>query len=240
MGVKFNGKVLIDKLTIIEKTQIPFAANQSLKRLGHLIKTQLLPAEMMRSFTAPGGVGRPVPFTLNAMAKGGKPTVKNMTLTLSIRKDSSQGISPAEYLYSAFYGGEVTMTPLTSAIYGITQKYGVPFYGNLSRLGALTQRLDIKRSYASAIVSGLSNDATRKTQPKSGERFVHIKAGNKYPKGPAIYRVKGNSLTRIMNLVDNKPKVDVALEYEKFINKTAEKRLPSLLSLELQRAMASR
>ena len=236
MGVKFNGKVLIDKLTIIEKTQIPFAANQSLKRLGHLIKTQLLPAEMMRSFTAPGGVGRPVPFTLRAL----RHDTKDMRLTFTISKKSSQGISPAEYLYSAFYGGEVTMTPLTSAIYGITQKYGVPWYGNLSRLGALTQRLDIKRSYASAIVSGLSNDATRKTQPKSGERFVHIKAGNKYPKGPAIYRVKGNSLTRIMNLVDNKPKVDVALEYEKFINKTAEKRLPSLLSLELQRAMASR
>ena len=236
MGVKFNDKVFIDKLNIIEKTQIPFAANQSLKRLGHLIKTQLLPAEMEKQFTAPDGVGRPVPFTLRALTH----STKNMTLSLSIKKEVKQGISPAEYLYSAFYGGEVTMTPLTSAIYGITQKYGVPLYGNLSRLGALTQRLDIKRSYASAIVSGLSNDATRKTQPKSGERFVHIKAGSKHPKGPAIYRMKGKSITRIMNLVDNKPKVDVALEYEKFINKTAEERLPSLLSLELQRAMASR
>ena len=236
MGVKFNDKVLIDKLNIIEKTQIPFAANQSLKRLGHLIKTQLLPAEMMKSFTAPEGVGRPVPFTLRALTH----STKDMTLTLAIKKEAKQGISPAEYLYSAFYGGDVTMTPLTSAIKGITNMYGVPAYGNLSKLGALTQRLDIKRSYASAIVSGLSNNATRKNQPRSGESFSYIKRGNKGLRGPAIVRVKGNNVSTIMNLVNNKPKVDISLEYEKFINKTAEERLPSLLSLELQRAMASR
>tara|TARA_R100000734_G_scaffold18709_1_gene16230 strand:+ start:707 stop:1426 length:720 start_codon:yes stop_codon:yes gene_type:complete len=236
MGVKFNDKVLIDKLNIIEKTQIPFAANQSLKRLGHLIKTQLLPAEMMKSFTAPGGLGRPVPFTLRALTH----STKDMTLTLSIKKEVKQGISPAEYLYSAFYGGDVTMSPLTSAVKGITGQFGVPVYGNLARLGGLTQRLDIKRTYASSIVSGLSNDQSRRNQPKVGERFVHIKENSRYPIGPAIYRIKGNSVARIMNLVDTKPKVGVSLEYETFITKTAEQRLPSLLSLELQRAMASR
>jgi len=234
MGVKFNDKVLIDKLTIIEKTQIPFAANQSLKRLGHLIKTQLLPAEMQRSFTAPGGAGRPVPFTLNALLHD----TKNMRLTLSLKKEASKGTSPAEYLYSAFYGGEVTMTPLTSAIKGITNMYGVPAYGNLSKLGALTQRLDIKRSYASAIVSGLSKKSSKQSQ--SGERFIYVKEGRDGLRGPTVVRMKGSSVSTIMNLVNSKPKVDVALEYKKFIDKTAEERLPSLLSLELQRAMASR
>ena len=234
MGVKFNGKVLIDKLTIIEKTQIPFAANQSLKRLGHLIKTQLLPAEMEKRFTAPGGVGRPVPFTLRAL----RHDTKDLKLTFTISKKSSQGISPAEYLYSAFYGGEVTMTPLSSVIKGVTGLYGRPAYGNLSKLGALTQRLDIKRTYASAIVSGLNKKSNKQSQ--SGERFIYVKEGSKGLTGPTVVRMKGSSVSTIMYLVNNKPKVDVALEYEKFINKTAEKRLPSLLSLELQRAMASR
>ena len=234
MGVKFNDKVLIDKLNIIEKTQIPFAANQSLKRLGHLIKTQLLPAEMMRSFTAPGGVGRPVPFTLRAL----RHDTKDMRLTFTISKKAKDGISPAEYLYSAFYGGKVTMTPLTSVVKGVTGLYGIPAYGNLSKLGALTQRLDIKRTYASAIVSGLNKKSNK--QSRSDEKFVYIKKGRPDLRGPTIVRMKGNDVTTIMNLVNNKPKVDVALEYEKFINKTAEERLPSLLSLELQRAMASR
>ena len=235
MGVKFNEKVLIDKLNILEKAQIPFAANQALKRFGHLLKHQLLPQEMEKRFTAPEGLGGPVPFTLSALIYD----AKGMTLTLSIKKEVKQGISPAEYLYSAFYGGEVTMSPLTAAVKAITGKYGVPAYGNLARLGALTQRLDIKRSYASAIVSGLENNFVRKQQSRFGETFSYIERGSKGLRGPTVVRIKGNHPTTIMNLVDNKPKVDVALEYEKFINKAAERRLPSLLGLSLQRAMAS-
>ena len=45
MEIKFDVENLIGKLDIIQKTQVPFAANQALKRFGHLFKHQLLPAK---------------------------------------------------------------------------------------------------------------------------------------------------------------------------------------------------
>ena len=236
MSIDFDVEKLIGKLNIIEKTQIPFAATQSLKRLGHLLKTELLPAEMKDSFTAPDDMGRPVPFTLNAL----KYDAVGMTLTLSIKDEATKGTSPAEYLRSAFYGGEVTMTPLTTAIHKITGMYGRPSYGNLARLGALTQRMDIKPSFAATMISGLERNYVRKNTPRFGESFVYAKADNPGLKGPAIYRVKNNQPSRLMTLADQKPTVKVALAYESFVAKAAEERLPSLLSLSLQRAMTSR
>lgn len=236
MSIDFDVEKLIGKLNIIEKTQVPFAANQSLKRLGHLLKTQLLPAEMEESFTAPDGYGRPVPFTLNAL----KYDAVGMTLTLSIKDEATKGTSPAEYLRSAFYGGEVTMTPLTSAIHKITGMYGRPAYGNLRSMGALTKRMDIKPSFAAAMISGLERNYVRKNAPRFGESFVYAREDSKGLKGPAIYRIKGDQPARVMSLLPNKPTADVALAYESFVAKAAEERLPSLLSLSLQRAMASR
>ena len=236
MSIDFDVEKLIGKLNIIEKTQIPFAANQSLKRLGHLLKSDLLPAEMNKKFIAPDGLGRPVPFTLNALQYD----AVGMTLTLSIKDEATKGTSPAEYLRSAFYGGDVTMTPLTTAVRKITNMYGRPAYGNLARLGALTQRLDIKPSFAATMISGLERNYARKNTPRFGESFVYAKAGNTGLKGPAIYRVKGNQPSRVMTLADQKPEVKVALAYETFVAKAAKERLPSLLSLSLQRAMASR
>ena len=236
MSIDFDVEKLIGKLNIIEKTQIPFAANQSLKRLGHLLKNELLPAEMKDSFTAPDDMGRPVPFTLNALTY----TASGLTLMLSIKDEATKGTSPAEYLRSAFYGGEVTMTPLTTAVHKITNMYGRPSYGNLARLGALTQRLDIKPSFAATMISGLERNYARKNTPRYGESFVYARANSKGLKGPAIYRVKGNQPSRVMTLADNKPTVKVALAYESFVAKAAEERLPSLLSLSLQRAMTSR
>ena len=61
MSIDFDVEKLIGRLDIIEKTQIPFAANLALRRLGSLLKNQLLPAEMQKSFTAPDGYGKPVP-----------------------------------------------------------------------------------------------------------------------------------------------------------------------------------
>ena len=41
MSIDFDVEKLIGKLDIIQKTQLPFAANQALKRFGHLFKHQL-------------------------------------------------------------------------------------------------------------------------------------------------------------------------------------------------------
>ena len=236
MAIEFDVEKLIGKLDIVEKSQIPFAANQALKRFGHLFKTQLLPAKFNDEFTAPDGFGKPVPRTLNAALY----EADGMTLKLSIKKDSGKGLSPGEYLRSALYGGEATNTSIHSAIQKITGMYPVPAYGNLRALGALTQGADIKPSYAAKVITGLERNFVRKQQPASGERFVASLTPRGGLKGSAVYRIKGNSISTVFNLFNQKTTLSPVFDYEQFVRKEAETRLPSLLSLSLQRAMASR
>ena len=236
MSIDFDVEKLIGKLDIIQKTQVPFAANQALKRFGHLFKTQLLPAKFNDEFNAPDGFGKPVPRTLNAA----RYDADGMTLRLSIKSDSDKGLSPGEYLRSALYGGEATNTSIHSAIQKITGLYPVPAYGNLRALGALTQGADIKPSYASRVITGLERNFVRKQQPASGERFVASLTPRGGLKGRAVYRIKSNSISTVFNLFDNKTVLRPVFDYEQFVKKQAEERLPSLLALQLQRAMASR
>jgi hypothetical protein len=248
MAIEFDVEKLIGKLDIVEKSQIPFAANQALKRFGHLFKTQLLPAKFNDEFTAPDGFGKPVPRTLNAALY----EADEMTLKLSIKKDSGKGLSPGEYLRSALYGGDATNTSIHSAIQKITGMYPVPAYGNLRALGALTQGADIKPSYAAKVITGLERNFVRKQQPASGERFVAVSGvQGPQPRGfskgglggngrNAVYRIKGNNISTVFNLFSQKTTLSPVFNYEQFVRKEAETRLPSLLSLSLQRAMASR
>ena len=50
MAIDFDVEKLIGKLDIIQKTQVPFAANQALKRFGHLFKTEMLPNKFSEEF----------------------------------------------------------------------------------------------------------------------------------------------------------------------------------------------
>ena len=246
MSIDFDVEKLIGKLDIIQKTQVPFAANQALKRFGHLFKTQLLPNKFNDEFDAPDGFGKPVPRTLNAALY----KAEGMTLTLSIKSDSGKGVSPGEYLRSALYGGEATDTAIHSAIRNITGMYPIPAYGNLKALGALTQYADIRPAYAAKVISGLEQNFVRKQQAGSGERFVAAVTGPSRAgfatsargglKGNAVYRIKGNSIATVFTLSSRKTTLKPVFDYEQFVRKEAETRLPSLLSLSLQRAMASR
>ena len=239
MSIDFDVEDLIGRLDIIQKSQVPFAANQALKRFGHLFKTQLLPNKFRDSFDAPEGLGKPVPRTLSAAHYD----AKGMTLTLSIKKDSGKGLSPGEYLRSALYGGEATDTSIHRAIQRITGMYPVPAYGNLKALGQLTPAYDLKPSYASTVITGLQ----RKQQPASGERFIAIsgmqgpttRSGRGGLAQNAVYRIKGNNITTIFNLFSQKTTLEPIFDYKNFVTAEAEKRLPSLISLSLQRALAS-
>lgn len=236
MAIDFDVEKLIGKLDIIEKTQLPFAANQALKRFGYLFKTQLLPKKFIDEFDAPDGYGKPVPRTLNAASY----EADGMTLRLSIKKDQDKGLSAGQYLRSALYGGEATDTSIHSAIQKITGMYPVPAYGNLKALGALTQGADIKGSYAARVITGLERNFVRKSQPRSGERFVASVTGRGGLRGKAVYRIKGSSVTTVFNLFSQRTNLKPVFDYEEFVKTEAEQRLPSLLALQLQRAMASR
>ena len=240
MAIKFDVEKLIGKLDIIQKTQIPFAAKQALKQYGFLVTKKLLPAEMKKTLDAPTGVGQPIPYSLSAFRYG----VNEMTLTISLPDDKRK-----EYLYPAFYGGKPKQTKLQTSIKKATGMFGVPAYGNLRALGALTQYADIKRSYASQIAGSLSG----KNKSFDGGRLVTVsdrslKTGTKVSaagkrgglKPNAIYRVKGSSVIRLFTLIDNPPTLPVALPYENFVKETANKHLPSILQKSLERAMASR
>ena len=118
--------------------------------------------------------------------------------------------------------------------------YPVPAYGNLRALGAMTQYGDIRPSYAAKVISGLERNFVRKQQPGSGERFVASLDGRGGLKTKAVYRIKGASIATIFNLFSQRTNLKPVFDYEQFVRKEAETRLPSLLSLSLQRAMASR
>ena len=247
MSIDFDVENLIGRLDIIQKSQVPFAANQALKRFGHLFKTQLLPNKFKDSFDAPEGLGKPVPRTLSAALY----KAEGMTLTLSIKKDSGKGLSPGEYLRSALYGGEATDTSIHRAVKRITGMYPVPAYGNLKALGELTTGYDVKPSYAATVITGLERNFVRKHQPASGERFVAVSGvQGPQPRGfskgglgkngrNAVYRIKGNSITTVFNLFSQKTTLEPVFDYEQFVRTEAKKRLPSLISLSLQRALAS-
>ncbi len=244
MSIDFDVEKLIGKLDIIQKTQVPFAANQALKRFGYLFKTEILPNKFNDEFDAPDGYGKPVPRTLNAALY----KADGMTLRLSIKSDSGKGVSPAEYLRSALYGGEATDTSIHKAIKNITGMYPVPAYGNLRALGAMTQYGDIRPSYAAKVISGLERNFVRKHQPGSGERFMAIsgmqgpvsRSGRGGLAQNAVYRIKGNSISTIFNLFSQRTNLEPVFDYEKFVTKEAETRLPDLLKESLQQAMASR
>ena len=243
MSIDFDVENLIGRLDIIQKSQVPFAANQALKRFGFLFKSQLLPDKFRDSFDAPEGLGKPVPRTLSAAEYD----AKGMTLTLSIKKDSGKGLSPGEYLRSALYGGEATDTSIHRAIKRITGMYPVPAYGNLKALGELTTGYDVKPSYAAKVITGLERNFVRKQQPASGERFMAIsgmqgpvsRGGRGGLAKNAVYRIKGNSITTVFNLFSQKTTLEPVFDYEQFVRTEARKRLPDLISLSLQRALAS-
>ena len=237
LSIDFDVEKLIGKLDIIEKTQVPFAANQALKRFGYLFKTELLPNEFRDKFDAPDGTGKPVARTLGAALF----KAEGMTLTLSIKKDGGKGLSPGEYLHAALMGGEAVDTSIHSAIQAITKRYPVPAHGNLRSLGAYTQAGDIKPSYAAKVITGLERNYVRRNQPARGERFVETatKGGRGRLKENRVYRIKGNSVTTIFNLFDRRTTLEPIIKYEEFVEKTAKDVLPSILSKELARAMAS-
>ena len=237
MEIEFDVEDLIGELDLIEKVQIPFAANQALKQFGFKLSKQVLPNEFLESFDAPDGYGKPIPRTLSAVGY----KANGMELTISINKDQGKGLSPAQYLRSALVGGEPTNTVLHSIIQSITKRYPVPAHANLRRLGAYTQYGDIKGSYAAKVISGIEGNFVRKQQPARDERFVatgNTKKGGLEPN--RIYRVKGKSFITIFNLFDQKKNLKPTIEYLPFVKKTAEDLLPSILSKSLERAMASR
>jgi len=227
MGIEFDVEKLIGNLDIIQKTQIPFAAKQALKQYGFLVTKKLLPAEMKETLDAPTGTGQPIPYTLRAF----RYEADEMSLRIYIPDDK-----PKEYLYPAFYGGKPKRTKLQTSIEKATLMFGVPAYGNLRALGKLTQYADIKPSYAKAIAKSLADPS----KPFDGGRLVVLKESKGRLKSNQIFRVKGSSIIRLFSLFKKEPDLSPALPYEKFVTESAKKRLPSLLDLQLQRAMASR
>ncbi len=233
MAIEFDVEKLIGKLDIIQKTQVPFAASQSLKVFGFKLAKEILPNEFRDKLDAPDGSGTPVPRTLSAIGY----EVNGMEVTFRASEKKGRGLSPKEYLYSALFGGQVTRTALSAGIYSLTDRYPVPAHGNLRALGQYTTYGDIKPSYASAILSGLR----KKGAGGKGERFIATGSSRRGGLQPnRVYRVKGSDFTSIMTLFENQTVVSPAIPYREFVEKTAERILPSILSKQLERAMASR
>ena len=233
MEIKFDVEDLIGELDLIEKTQLPFAATQALKVFGFKIAKEILPEEFSKVFDAPDGTGKPVPRTLRAIGY----KVDDQTLTLKVNDKKDKGLSPKEYLYSALLGGQVTPTAFSAGVRAITEKYPIPAHGNLRALGQYNAYGDIKSSYAADVLSGLRKKGTT----SRGERFVATGSSKKGGmEANRIYRIKGDRFIPIATLVDSPTRLDPAIPYRSFVKKQAERLLPSILTKQLEKAMASR
>ena len=86
-SITFNFDKLIRKLDIIQKSHLPKASEQALKRLGFDLR-EMLQSEMEREYESPSA------FTLRS------PYFKQdgMTLTVGISDKARSGLSPAQYL----------------------------------------------------------------------------------------------------------------------------------------------
>lgn len=233
MEIKFDAERLIGELDLLEKTQLPFAASQALKVFGFKISKEILPEEFSNAFDAPDGTGKPVPRTLRAIGY----EVDGTTLTLKVNDKKDKGLSPKEYLYSALLGGQVTPTAFSAGIRAITEQYPIPAHGNLRALGQYNAYGDIKSSYAATVLSGLR----KKGATSRGERFVATGGSDSGGmKANRVYRIKGERFIPIATLVGSPTRLDPAIPYRSFVKKQAERLLPSILTKQLEKAMASR
>lgn len=239
-SIEFDAQALTGQLNVLQKVQIPFAANQALKQLGFELRGEL--AKYMGDVFE-----NPVPFTLRSP----RYAVDGLTLTVSISKDGAKGQDPARYLYpvSTDDGGggkPAYITRFARAIKGIGvvdgTYYPVPYlkgrgvrvnaYGNmtpgqyqqvLAGLKAENGRTGGKRGTSWRYFSVPDQRSSR------GQRGGRLK--------PGIYRAKSTDVQMLFGYARQQPTVPGIFDFAGTVERKAEKLLPSLLSKALENAL---
>lgn len=253
-AVEFNAKKLFKYLNPLEASQLRYAGNIALKRIGFSLAKKEIPDDMERYFD------RPVPFTKRSVNY----TVQNDTLTLRVNRDDSKGNAPSKYLFPVTaagvknIGGSSSVYPtrfpnwLWDKDYINRSQFPIPYtnnakdvtvnrYGNVN--AAVYQRTQVALSRTKGTV-GVTSRKLRSTGIAADRAFV-IRGDENSRKTahltPGIYRVKTGSGTnelRLLFTLRGTPSVPVVFPYQDNVFSYARINFQKELRKQIQEAIA--
>jgi len=233
-SIEWDVEALIGKLNVIEKVQIPYAANRALNQWAYQFAKKELPREMRDAFE------RPVPRTLNS----GQYEVKGMEARLYIKDIEDKGQSPKAYLYPVSAqdsrGRKAALdTRFVKFLRGLdanrkidAKTYAIP---NFESPGIrLNQYGNVSPGQYQQIRTGLANTSG----VSNGYRYISVPPGSRSNLSPGVYRVKGRgNPVNLFNYTTKQPKVPTIFDMKLYVEDSASLELPKLLQKSLRQAL---
>ena len=233
-NIEFDVNALIDELNVLEKVQLPYAANRALRDFGYYAK-RFLGAEMQKTFDSP------VPFTTRSPYY----RMGNLEVQIGINDSAVKGTPPAAYLFpqireSGTARKQVKVQRFSGALqrrgitYGVAvpnersraaQLLGLNSYGNL-RPSAYTRVLGSLNALDMAGASRGRHQFFVVPTEKTGGRLA-----------PGVYHRKEASISQLMALADTPPAVSPQFDFYGLVREEAEDQLPLMLMRRLREAM---
>lgn len=236
-SIKWDVEDLIGKIDIIQKSHIPYAGAQAMKRFAFLFSKQQAPKEMQDAFIAP------VPLTLKSVNY----KADGLKATFTVLPRIPKGNAPGKYLYPVSNEDtngrkEIYETRFTNGLRkkGVVGKSYWPVQF-LDGRGVKKSNGRMRPSQYQEVLAGLD----RKGPGTGGYRYISIpdnrsslNRANPLPDG--IYRVKGrNDVQMLFTYARTKPTVPTIFDLRQYALDYGAEVLPSLLSNALERAMRS-
>ena len=249
--VKFEAKKLFKTLNVLEQSQLKYSGGRALRKLGFEMKKNVIPKQMKANFIIGN---QAAPYTLNSIRYG---IVDNNKLELTVNEAEGKGNAPAKYLFPPMVsGGAAYTTRFTKALraqnYISDKTWAVP---NTDQIGlgknktpawfyaqtlAGLARSNTRKGSSSP--TSLSKRANRKKTTSMG-RVVSVpveKSGKErglFKAGGGIYRVKGDTTTKLFSYTTKQPMVPKTYDYYKLATDEAQKIFPEMWLKEIKAAI---
>ncbi len=251
-ALEFDVTKLLKRLNPLEKSQVRYAGNIALKKIGFQIAKKEIPVEMQRYFD------NPVPFTQRSINY----SVANDTLTLRVNPDESKGNAPSKYLFPVTAAGDRSLGSMSN-VYPTRfvkwlwnkghierSQYASPYtynsrdvpknrYGNASP--AVYQRTQVALSRSQGTI-GVTSQRLKKTGVAADRAIVVT--GEKADKrtahlAPGIYRVKGKKLGMLFSIMQGIPSRSAVFPYQERVFTYAGNNFPKEIGKQIQQAIAN-
>ncbi len=248
MAIEFQASSFLKRLDVISQTQVPYAATQSLKRLGWELRAEL--GQHLQAV-----YDDPVPITVSS------PLYKatGLELEISIRDKVNKGWPPRAYLYPSSDQGDnkALVTGFQRFLWarGYLAK-GETVLTWLPRPGVpTTQYGNVNPGFVAAVQTALGsstpgglgqlqNPKARYAKSRYGVTRYFVTSANTKQRGglaklpPGVWRVQGRQRPELLfGVIQGPAKVPRLFEFERTVRQSTEKLLPGILAWEVRRAL---
>lgn len=253
MAIEFQASSFLKRLDVISQTQVPYAAQQSLKRLGWELRAEV--GQHLQAIYE-----NPVPITVKS------PLYKadGLELRVSIRDQVKKGWPPAAYLYPGSdqaQSNAALITGFQKFLWNrgfLTQEETVLTWatkGRRKNLAPTNQYGNVRPGFVAAVMAALGTTTpgglgrlqtpkARYARSKYGvTRYFVTSSARREEKGlnrlpPGVWRVQGRQRPELLFGVMNKTAtVPRQFEFEAVVRQSTEKLLPGILANEVRRAL---